>query len=105
MTFWLSIIIIGIATVFLKGGFIIFRPAKPFPKIVEKFLEYVPIAAMFAIASIHIIFERTGQELAFSPDKIIAGLITLIDAWYSKNLFITLGAGMGSLWLLHYFLF
>lgn len=104
MTFWVSTLIVGFVTLFVfRGGFIIFKPTKPFPKIVEDFLDYVPVAAMFAIAGTHMIFIQDEDMLDFAPDKILAGVVTFVAAWFSRNLFVTLAVGMSSLWLIHYF--
>ena len=103
--FWISTIIVGLVTTFIfRGGFIIFGTTKPFPKIIEEFLDYIPVAAMFAIASAHILFTQTEQSLEFSLIEIIAGAIALISAWLSKNLFITLSVGMSALWIVQYFI-
>lgn len=105
MIFWTSILIVGFITTFLfRGSFIIFTPAKRFPKIVEEFLDYIPIAAMFAIAATHILFIENPGGLNIAPDKIIAGIIAFMTGWLSKNLFATLAAGMIGLWAIKYFI-
>ena len=104
MYFWISILTVGALTLAMRSGFIVFNSKKQFPKIVDEFLDYVPVCAMIAIASAHIIYSRSENELVFNPEQILAGIVTLIIAYISKNLFFTLACGMGSIWVIQYFL-
>jgi branched-subunit amino acid transport protein len=62
-------------------------------------LKFIPPAVLTAII-LPALLAPTGDRLDFSlsNDYLIAGVITTIVAWRSKNLLLTLAVGMLALW-------
>jgi branched-subunit amino acid transport protein len=62
-------------------------------------LKFIPPAVLTAII-LPALLAPTGDKLNFSPinDYLVAGLITMLVAWRTKNLLLTLGVGMAALW-------
>ena len=103
MYFWITILAVGFLTYAMRCSFILFRSKKEFPPLVEDFLDYVPVSAMIAIASAHIIYSKLGGELIIDPQQILASIVAAVIGYTTKNLFLTLAFGMGSLWIIQYF--
>jgi branched-subunit amino acid transport protein len=63
-------------------------------------LKFIPPAVLTAIV-VPTLLAPNGTELNLSlrNDYLIAGLVTVVVAWRSKNLLLTLGIGMATLWL------
>lgn len=105
MTYWISILIVGfVTTVIFRGGFILFQPFEKFPQWFEEFLDYVPIAAMFALSAAFIIFEKDAGGMSWSIPQIAAGVATAIIAYISKRMVVTLIGGMVALYIAQYVL-
>jgi branched-subunit amino acid transport protein len=62
-------------------------------------LKFVPPAVLTALI-VPALLAPDGDQLNFSlhNDFLVAGLVTMLVAWRSKNLLLTLGIGMLSLW-------
>jgi branched-subunit amino acid transport protein len=62
-------------------------------------LKFIPPAVLTAIV-IPALLAPSGDriDLSFTNDYLVAGVITIIVAWRTKNLLLTLGAGMAALW-------
>lgn len=61
--------------------------------------KFIPPAVLTAII-IPILLEPTGENRGFSlaNDYLIAGIITTLVAWRTKNLLLTLAVGMAVMW-------
>jgi branched-subunit amino acid transport protein len=62
-------------------------------------LKFIPPAVLTALI-LPALLAPTGNELDFSlgNDYLVAGIITTLVAWRTKNLLLTLGVGMLALW-------
>src|SRR5262245_37840515 len=67
----------------------------PMPDPVLRALKYVPPAVLTAIIVPAMLFDKSGQlSLSYSNAFLVAGIITAVVAWRSKNLLLTIVAGM-----------
>ncbi len=101
-----------IVTVIVLGGVIAFLQRTAFlwsqhgvklPRGIEHALRYVPAAVLSAI-TVPAILKPSG--VAFGPidARLIAGLVAGLVAWRTRNVLLTLLAGMLSLWALSWLL-
>lgn len=64
------------------------------PATVERALRYVPVAVLTAI-SIPIMFRPAGDwDISLSNAHLIAGLLSMVIAWRTRHLLLTISLGM-----------
>jgi branched-subunit amino acid transport protein len=66
------------------------------PPMVERALRYVPAAVLSAIVAPSVIIGRDGApDFSLSNAALIASLAAVLVSWRTKNLLLTIIAGMG----------
>ena len=102
MDLWLLVAGMGVITVVLRLSLIAAGGRIDLPPLLIQGLKFVPPAVLSAI----IIPEVTRPEgvLDFSPGnpRLVAGLVAAVVAWRTKNVLLTIAAGMIVLWLYHW---
>ncbi len=104
MTFWLTIIGMGVITFLIRLSFILFSDRLSVPDVVQRGLRYVPVAVLAAIIAPAMIQPEGTIDFSFSNVHLFAGLIAIVVAWRTENVIWTVVAGMVSLWLFQYLL-
>lgn len=101
---WLTILIIGLLTFATRLSFILILDRWQPPLLFKRALRFVPLAALCAIIFPEILI-RDGS-LALPPDlpRLAGALAAAVTAWFSKNIFLTIGAGMLVFYLLRFLL-
>jgi branched-subunit amino acid transport protein len=74
------------------------------PETMRKALHYVPPAVLSAIIFPELFLHDSTLNLSLDNTRLLAGLIAILVAWFSKNTLITIIAGMLALFLLQLFL-
>ena len=99
-TLWLTIAGVGLGTYLLRLSFIQLWQWMTVPPLLDRALRYVPPAVLAALVVPAL--TRSGGTIDLSPDnlRLIAGVIAGLVAWHSRNVLLTLGTGMGALWLM-----
>ena len=99
-TLWLTIAGVGLGTYLLRLSFILLWQWMTVPPLLDRALRYVPPAVLAALVVPAL--TRSGGAIDLSPDnlRLIAGAIAGLVAWHSRNVLLTLGTGMGALWLM-----
>lgn len=97
---WLTMIAMGLITFALRASFIAFSDRLKLPFVVQRALRFVPVAVLPAIVVPALVFREGGLELTLSNEKLLAGVLAGIVAWYTKSIIWTLLAGMVALWTL-----
>lgn len=99
-TLWLTILGAGLCTWLLRLSFIEAWRWLSVPPLLDRALRYVPPAVMAALVVPALV--RPEGVIDVSPDnlRLLAGLAAALVAWYSRSVLLTLGVGMGTLWLL-----
>jgi len=67
-------------------------------------LHYVPPAVLSAIIFPELFLRNGSIDLSLGNTRLLAGLVAVLTAWFSRNTLITIIAGMAALFLLQYFL-
>ncbi|MEP7287680.1 MAG: AzlD domain-containing protein [Chloroflexota bacterium] len=79
------------------------------PAPVLRALKFVPPAVLTAIIVPAIVYKGDQLALSYTNDYLVAGIVTALVGWRSKNLLLTILVGMGTLfawrWLLSTHLF
>ncbi|SIO39861.1 AzlD domain-containing protein [Halodesulfovibrio marinisediminis] len=103
-TFWIVISVIGIATILQRGSFIL--TAERF-KLSDKFseiLRFIPASVLAALIAPAIFYHEGMVASLHGKERLSASIFALLVAYKSRNIFFTILTGMGTLYLLQYFL-
>ena len=102
MNIWLVMLVGGVLTFGIRFSLIYLFGKLHIPETVRRSLHYVPPAVLSAIIFPEL-FLKDG-ELYFSIDnvRLLAGLVAVGVAWFSKNTLVTIIAGMVALFLLQF---
>jgi branched-subunit amino acid transport protein len=100
MSAWLSMLLVGLGTYGTRLSFILLFGRRDIPAVVRRALRYVPPAVLTAIIFPELLLPAGEFDLSLSNERLIAGLIAALVAWRSKNVLLTIIAGMAVLVLL-----
>ena len=100
MTFWLTVILIGLITYAYRLSFITLLDRIKPPALVGRALRFVPLAALTAIAVPELAIRHNALFLSFGNERLVAGLLAVIVAWRTQNVFLTILLGMICLYIL-----
>lgn len=103
MTLWLTVMGMGIVTYATRIALMAGWEQVEVPPLLKRGLHYVPPAVLSAIIFPEVL--RTGGDfdLSLGNLRLLAGLLAAVIAWRTKNVILTVGGGMATLWLLQWF--
>lgn len=100
---WLVMFFGGLITFGMRFSLIYLFGSFHIPKTMRKALHYVPPAVFSAIIFPELLLRNSVLDLSLDNFRLLAGLVAILVAWYSKNILITILAGMLALFLLQFF--
>lgn len=103
MTLWLTIIGMGLVTYAIRLVPILALERLPMPPRLRQALRFVPPAVLSAIAFPELFRPGGTLDISLGNDRLLAGLLAIAVAWFSKNVLLTIAAGMVALWVLQSF--
>ena len=68
----------------------------------RKALHYVPPAVLSAIIFPELLYKANQIDFSFGNIRLLAGIVAILVAWYTKNTLLTILAGMLALLLLQF---
>jgi branched-subunit amino acid transport protein len=83
--------------IFLFGKFEI-------PPTMRKALHYVPPAVLSAIILPELVYRNNQLDLSLGNTHLLAGIVAILVAWFTKNTLLTILAGMIALLLFQLFI-
>ncbi len=100
MNLWLAIIGMGVITYAIRLSLIVLSERVSLSAPIQQALRFVPPAVLAAIIAPEML--RPGGVLDLSPGnaRLLAGLLAILVAWRTKNVLLTIAAGMIALWVL-----
>ena len=104
MNIWLVMLLGGLITFGMRFSLIYLFGRFEVPETIRRALHYVPPAVLSAIVFPELLMPNGTLNLSFDNTRLLAGLIAILVAWFSKNTLITILAGMLALFLLKLFL-
>lgn len=104
MNFWLLMLLGGLITFGIRFSLIYLFGRVEIPETMRKALHYVPPAVLSAIVFPGLFIHEDVLNLSLDNYRLIAGLVAILVAWFSKNTLITILAGMVALFVLRFFL-
>lgn len=105
MNIWLIMLIFGLLTFGIRLSFIMILDRWSPPPVVERALHFVPVAVLSAIIAPELVLSGGTLDISLGNERLIAGLVAMLVAWYTKNIVWTILAGMAILLALQNFLY
>jgi branched-subunit amino acid transport protein len=99
MNLWMIIIGMGLVTFATRASFIFLPPHTRIPKGLQRSLKYVAAAVLPALIVPDVLFHGTPGSLPFDAERLIAAIIGILVAWATRNMVLTIVAGMAALLL------
>ncbi len=96
---WLVVIISGFITFLIRFSLIGLWGKLKIPDLINRALIYIPPAVLAAIILPELMIREGQLDLSISNPRLVAGLVAIIVAWITKNVVVTILAGMGVLLL------
>ena len=104
MNIWLVLLLGGLITFGMRFSLIYLFGRFEIPATMRKALHYVPPAVLSAIIFPELFIRDETLNLSLDNYRLMAGLVAILAAWFTKNILITILAGMIALFLLQFFL-
>ncbi|MBI5825760.1 MAG: AzlD domain-containing protein [Chloroflexi bacterium] len=104
MNIWLVIMIGGLITFGIRFSLIYLLGEGKFeiPETLRKALHYVPPAVLSAIIVPELFIRDGNFDLSLTNTRLLAGIIAIVTAWFSRNTLLTILVGMAALFLLQW---
>ena len=100
MNIWLIMLIGGLLTFGMRFSLIFLFGRLEVPETMRRALHYVPPAVLSAIILPELLYPVNSFDLPFGNIRLLAGIIAILVAWYTKNTLLTILAGMIALLIL-----
>src|SRR5258708_28976516 len=100
MDLWTTIILMGVVTYALRLSLIALLGRFEVPPLVSRGLRFVPPAVLSAIILPELVEPAGKLNLSLGNIRLLAGLLAMLVAWRTRNVLLTVGAGMLGLWIL-----
>ncbi len=100
MTLWLTLLGMGLVTYAIRAVPLLALDRRPMPPRLRQALRFVPPAVLSAIVFPEMLWPGGRFDLSLANDRLLAGLLAIAVAWFSKNVLLTIGLGLLTLWLL-----
>jgi branched-subunit amino acid transport protein len=100
MTLWITILLAGLATYTMRLSFIQAYGRRRIPDWVARSLRFVPPAVLTAIIFPELLIHNGSLDFSIGNLRLLAGIVAALVAWRTKNVMLTVLAGMLALWAL-----
>jgi branched-subunit amino acid transport protein len=98
LSFWLVMVIAGLATYILRLSFIVLIGRREVSLLAPRALRFIPPAVLTAILVPDILLPSGALDLSLSNERLLAGIVAILVAWRTKNAVLTVIIGMAVLW-------
>jgi branched-subunit amino acid transport protein len=100
MSLWLLLLAMGLVTFAIRLSLIGGLGRLDLPPLIRRALRFVPPAVLTAIVFPELFLPAGTLDLSLANDRLLAGLLAALVAWRTRNVVLTVAAGMLALWLL-----
>lgn len=97
---WIVMLIGGLITFSMRFSLIYLFGRFEIPETLKKALHYVPSSVLSAIIFPELFIQDDVFNFQFTNIRLLAGVIAVLVAWFSKNTLLTIVIGMIALFLL-----
>lgn len=100
MTIWLIMLALAVGTFLIRISFIMLLSNREVHPLITRALRFVPAAVLSALVVPQILTRANSLRISPSNPQLIAGVVAGVIAWRTKNVLMTILAGMIVLWAL-----
>ena len=100
MNIWLVMLLGGLITFLIRFSLIYLFGGFNIPETMREALRYVPAAVLSAITFPELFLRDGTLSLSLDNARLLAGMVAIAVAWFSRNTLVTIIAGMLALFLL-----
>ncbi len=97
MNIWLVMILGGLVTYGIRHSFIYLFGQIEIPEALRRALRFVPPAVLTAIIFPEVLMQSDNLDLSLGNARLLAALVAVLVAWWTKNTFLTIVIGMAAL--------
>ena len=97
---WTVIIGMALLTFALRLSMILLFGRVMMPAVIRQALRFVPPAVLSAFVLPELVMTGGTLNISVGNVRLIAGILAALVAWRTRNVFLTIGAGMAALWIL-----
>ncbi len=101
---WLTMFVGGLITFGMRFSLIYLFGKFEIPEYLRRALHYIPPAVFSAIIFPELFLNEGALDLSLANAKLLAGLLAIIVAWFSRNTLLTILLGMAALFFFQNFL-
>lgn len=98
LSLWLTLLAIGLVTFAYRFVFIFFLNEIRLPNWLARPLRFVPVAALTAIIVPELFVRNNVLTLSWQNERLLAGILAMLVAWWTRNVLLTIGLGMAALY-------
>ena len=102
MNIWLVMLLGGLLTFGMRLSFIYLFGRFQVPQAMRRALRFVPPAVLSAIVFPELLMPSGKFDLSLGNDRLLAGLVAVLVAWWTRNTLLTILAGMAALLILQF---
>jgi branched-subunit amino acid transport protein len=102
MSPWLIILLMGLVTYLIRLSLIGALAKIDMPPLVMRALRFVPPAVLTAIFVPEVLLPAGQMDFSLGNARLLAALVAALIAWRTKNVVLTVAAGMGALWIIQW---
>lgn len=94
MSIWIVILIGGLLTFAMRLSFIQLLAHVDVPQVVRRALRLVPAAVLSALVMPELLMPGGRLDVSLGNHRWLAGLVAIVVAWRTRNMLLTILAGM-----------
>jgi branched-subunit amino acid transport protein len=102
MNIWLVMLIGGLLTFAMRLSFIYLYGRFEVPETLRRALRFVPPAVLSAIIFPELLIRGVELDLTTGNERLLAGITAILTAGFTKNILLTILAGMAALLFLQF---
>lgn len=97
MTLLLTLLAAGLLTFAIRFSFLLFPEQVERSQTLRQALRFVPIAILTAIIASEVMIREGSLALSVGNERLMASLVAILVAWRTRNILLTIAAGMTAL--------
>jgi branched-subunit amino acid transport protein len=97
---WLAVLGMGAVTYLTRAAPLLFLHGRRLPPGLLRALRLVPAAVLSALIAPELLQPGGAVELGWGNLRLLAGIVAIVVAWRTRNVFVTTVSGLASLWVL-----
>lgn len=100
MSIWLLMLGMGVLTYAIRLSMILLSSRVELAPDIQQALRYVPPAVLSAIIAPELFRPAGVLDVSLGNERLLAGILAILVAWVTRNVIVTIAAGMVALWIL-----